>query len=125
MKKLLIMMLFGSFMFSGISFNKSSVFGGLDGDVTVGHTAGVDFAMNDQMSIGYDTGVGMLIKASAPAGVTVRLGYMSGTSTFGVSYNWWTGGEAIKTSLGTAIDYSSAGTGTDETTVRVNLGWGF
>jgi len=127
MKKLIIMVSLSSFIFSGISFNKSSVFGGLDDEVSVGHTTGVDFAMNDQMSIGYDTGLGMLVKASGPAGVTIRLGYdgSDDTSTFGVGYNWWTGGDAIKTSIGTSVDYSSAGSGTDETTVRVNLSWGF
>ncbi len=126
MKKLIVISLLGSFIFSGISFNKSTVFGGLDDVVSVSNAMGVDFDMNDQMSIGYDTGIGMLVKASIPTGLTLRVGYnANNTSTIGVSYNWWTGGEVIKTSIGTVVDYSTAGTNTDDATVRVNLGWGF
>jgi len=126
MKKLLITILLGSFVFSGVNFNKSVVYGGLDTDVTVASAMGVDFDLNDNMSLGYDTVTGMLVKADGPVGLSIRLGFKgTNTSTLGVGYNWWTGGETIKTSIGTFLDYSSTGAGTDNTSVRLNLGWGF
>ena len=126
MKKLIGVIFLGSFIFSGISFNQSSIFGDLDGDVTHGHAMGVDFDMNDSMSIGYDTAAGMLVKANGPLGVDLRFGYHSaGASTYGIGYTWWSGGEGIQTSISTVVDYSTSGSGTDETTVRINLNWGF
>ena len=126
MKKLIGIIFLSSFIFSGVSFNQSTVFGDLDDNTTVGHAMGVDFDMNDKMSIGYDTAAGMLIKADAPLGLNLRLGYHgNGTSTFGVGMNWWSGGEGIETSISTVVDYSTSGSGTDETTVRINLNWGF
>ena len=127
MKKLIMIVLLGSFVFSGVSFNKGVVYGDLDKDagISVDQTMGVDFDLNDSMSIGWDSGLGMVVKAAAPAGATVRLGYNDTGSTIGVSYNWWTGGDAIKTSIGTHIDYMTMGLGEDATTVGLNLSWGF
>ena len=138
MKKLIMIVLLGSFVFSGVHFNKGIVYGDLDQDtgITVGHSMGVDFDINDSMSIGWDSGLGMVVKAAAPAGATVRIGYGSMTtgegddaittsaSTIGLSYNWWTGGDAIQTSIGTYVDYMSM-TGDDATTLGLNLSWGF
>lgn len=139
MKKLIMIVLLGSFVFSGVSFNKGVIYGDLDSDdgITVVQTMGVDFDLNDSMTIGWDSGLGMVVKAAGPAGATVRLGYGNftvgegdaaetvGSSTIGVSYNWWTGGDAIQTSIGTHIDYMTAGGGNDATTVGLNLSWGF
>ena len=125
MKTIMMTLLLSSFVFSGVNFNKSIVYGGLDATVTVAQAMGVDFDLNDKMSLGYDTGVGMLVKADGPVGLSIRIG-INGTndSTLGVGYNWWSGGETIKTSIGTVLDYTSDGTD-DETTVRINIGWGF
>ena len=129
MKKLITFLFLGSFIFSGIQFNQATVFSDMDGDdsgVTVGHVMGVDFDMNDSMSIGYDQMLGMLFTATGPADLDFRVGYHAdGISTYGVGYTWWSGGEGIKTSLSTVIDYSTAGAGADETTLRMNLNWGF
>ena len=118
-------LLLSSFVFSGVNFNKSIVYGGLDATVTVAQAMGVDFDLNDKMSLGYDTGVGMLVKADGPVGLSIRIG-INGTndSTLGVGYNWWSGGETIKTSIGTVLDYTSDGAD-DDTAVRINIGWGF
>ena len=122
-----IVVTLSTFVCANVSFNKSMVYGGLDKTVTVADAMGVDFDLNDGMSLGYDTALGLMVKADGPVGILIRLGWHDtvGTSTLGVGYNWWTGGEAIKTSIGTSLDYSSAGASTDETTVRLNLGWGF
>ena len=125
MKKLIMIALLGSFVFSGVNFNKGVTYGGLDGTVTVSGTMGVNFDLNDSMSLGWDTGRGMTVDAAGPAGVAIRLGYLGATSSVGAGYNWWSGGDAIKTTIGTSIDYSTSGAGTDATSISLNLGWGF
>ena len=129
MKKFMIMLLLGSFLFPGVSFNKSVTYGDFDDDVTVTAGFGVDFDLNSGMSLGYDSQYGMLVKASnLPGGVILRLGIDSSDndvkSTIGLGYNWWTGGEAIKTSIGTNLDYQKDSGNTDATTVSINIGWG-
>ena len=125
MKTIIITLLLSSFVFSGVSFNKGIAYSNLDDNIAVAQTMGVDFDLNDKMSLGYDSGIGMLVKADGPLGLSIRIG-INGTddSTLGVGYNWWSGGETIKTSIGTVLDYTSDGTD-DETTVRINIGWGF
>ena len=125
MKTIIITLLLSSFVFSGVSFNKGIAYSNLDGTIAVASTMGVDFDLNDKMSLGYDSGIGMLVKADGPLGLSIRIG-INGTddSTLGVGYNWWSGGETIKTSIGTVLDYTSNGAD-DETTVRINIGWGF
>ena len=125
MKTIIITLLLSSFVFSGVSFNKGIAYSNLDATIEVASTMGVDFDLNDKMSLGYDSGVGMLVKAEGPLGLSIRIG-TNGTdnSTLGVGYNWWSGGETIKTSIGTVLDYTSDGTD-DDTTVRINIGWGF
>ena len=127
MKKLIMIVLLGSFVFSGVNFNKGVSYGDLDKDsgITVSGTMGVNFDLNDSMSLGWDTGRGMTVDAAGPAGVGIRLGYMGNTSSIGVGYDWWSGGDAIKTTIGTSIDYSTSGAGSDATSISLNLGWGF
>ena len=125
MKKLIMIVLLGSFVFSDVNFNKGVSYGDLDGAVSVTGTMGVNFDLNDDMSLGWDTGRGMTVDAAGPAGVAIRLGYMGNTSSIGVGYDWWSGGDAIKTTIGTSIDYSTSGAGSDATSIGLNLGWGF
>ena len=124
MKKLIMIVLLGSFVFSGVNFNKGVAYGDLDGAVTVTGTMGINFDLNDSMSLGWDTGRGMTVDAAGPAGVGIRIGYGT-ASSIGVGYNWWSGGDAIKTTIGTSLDYSTSGGGNDATSVSLNLGWGF
>ena len=125
MKTIMITLLLGSFVFSGVSFNKGIAYSNLDDVIAVASTMGVDFDLNENMSLGYDSAVGMLVKADGPLGLSIRIGINNtNDSTLGVGYNWWSGGETIKTSIGTVLDYTSDGTD-DETTVRINIGWGF
>ena len=128
MKTIMITLLLSSFVFSGVSFNKGIAYSNLDATIAVSQTMGVDFDLNDKMSLGYDSGIGMLVKADGPLGLSIRIGLNdtgeSTLSTLGVGYNWWSGGETIKTFIGTVLDYTSDGTD-DETTVRINIGWGF
>jgi len=130
-----------SFLFSGISFNKSISFSNFDDypgalGVVSGDSFGVDFDLNDVMSLGYDSNIGMLVKANnLPVGLILRLGISNAnnvtTNTIGLGYDWWTGGEIIKTTLGTNIDYSSRtkvdveGDDPHEIFISINIGWGF
>ena len=127
MKKILLLGLVGSFIFAGVSFNKGVSYGDLDKDagVSVDGTMGVNFDLNDSMSLGWDTSRGMTVDADGPQGVTIRLGYKGSTSSIGVGYDWWSGGDAIKTTIGTSIDYSTPGGGEDATSISLNVGWGF
>jgi len=124
-----MIVLLGSFVFSGISINKSIKYGGLDETLTISDAMGVDFDLNDGLSIGYDTGgAGLMIKSAGPLGTGIRLGWHNTTSssTIGVGYNWWTGGEnGIGTSIGTALDYMATNGADGATTVSVVIGWGF
>ena len=125
MRKLLIPFLLSSIIFGGVSINKGIAYSNLDDVIAVASTMGVDFDLNENMSLGYDSAVGMLVKADGPLGLSIRIGINNtNDSTLGVGYNWWSGGETIKTSIGTVLDYTSDGTD-DETTVRINIGWGF
>ena len=127
MKKILLIGIVGTFVFAGVSFNKGVSYSDLDKDagVTVTGTMGISFDLNDSMSLGWDTGRGMTVDADGPQGVTIRLGYKGSTSSIGVGYDWWSGGDAIKTTIGTSIDYSTPGGGEDATSISLNLGWGF
>ena len=125
MKKLIMIVLLGSFVFSGVNFNKGVAYGDLDGAVSVTGSMGLNFDLNDSMSLGWDTVRGMTVDAAGPAGVGIRLGYKGTASSIGVGYNWWSGGDAIKTTIGTSLDYSTSGAGTDATSISLNLGWGF
>jgi hypothetical protein len=124
MKKILLIGIVGTFVFAGVNFNKGVTYGDLDGTVTVTGTMGINFDLNDSMSLGWDTVRGMTVDAAGPAGVGIRIGYGT-ASSIGVGYNWWSGGDVIKTTIGTSLDYSTSGGGNDATSVSLNLGWGF
>ena len=127
MKIILLIGIVGTFVFAGVNFNKGVSYSDLDKDagVTVTGTMGISFDLNDSMSLGWDTGRGMTVDADGPKGVGIRLGYKGTTSSIGVGYNWWSGGDEIKTTIGTSIDYSTPGGGEDATSISLNVGWGF
>ena len=127
MKKILLIGIVGTFVFAGVSFNKGVSYSDLDKDsgVKVAGTMGMSFDLNDTMSLGWDTGRGMTVDADGPKGVGIRLGYKGTTSSIGVGYDWWSGGDAIKTTIGTSLDYTTSGGGDDATSISLNVGWGF
>ena len=69
MKIILLIGIVGTFVFAGVNFNKGVTYGDLDGAVSVGGTMGVNFDLNDKMSLGWDTGRGMTVDADGPRGV--------------------------------------------------------
>jgi len=130
MKKLIITLLLGSFVFAGVTFNKSVGYADTDGTVTVSDGFGVDFALNNGMSFGWDTNSGMMIKAgNLPANVGLRIGIKNDnaaiTNTIGLGYDWWTSsGDGISTAVGTYVDYAKS-SAAESTTLRLNVSWGF
>ena len=130
MKKLGIIILISSFAFSAITFNKSMAYGNITGDaVEVRNGFGLDFDINENMSFGYDTIYGMMVKAgNLPLGITFRMGIKDNagvtSALTGLGYDWWKGSGKINTTLGTSIDYLKSAE-IDETSISINLRWGF
>ena len=128
MKKLGILILISSFAFSAITFNKTMTYGNISGDAIVTNGFGLDFDLNDNMSFGYDTIYGMMIKAgNLPAGITLRLGVKESggvtSALTGLGDDWWTGSGKINTTLGTSIDYTKSADNED-TSISINIRWG-
>ncbi len=130
MKKLILFLLFTSYSYSAITFNKTMAYGNISGNaVEVSNGFGLDFDINDNMSFGYDTIYGMMVKAgNLPAGITFRLGIKDNDGTTsaltGLGYDWWKGTGKINTTLGTSIDYLKSADN-EETSISINLRWGF
>ena len=107
---------------------------------------GVTYGLSSSSSVGYDSKLGMLMYFAAPAGATLRVGWTPGvgaangtdagnlaTSTsLGIGYTWWSGGDGLKTSLTTNFDYVMAPGATDaavqatnSTNLSMVVGFGF
>ena len=117
-----------SFMFAGIGFHMANNYADLDGAQTVGTSYGATFDLNDQTGVGYDSALGMLMYFEAPLGVTLRLGWSetNSTSSVGMGFTWWLGGDGLKTSIGTAYDMVAANDGsTNDANLSVVVGFGF
>ena len=129
MKKILLIGIVGTFVFAGVNFNKGISYSDLDKEagVKVTGTMGINFDLDKdgKMSLGWDTDRGMTVDADGPRGVNVRIAYKGTAASIGAGYNWWSGGDAIKTTIGTSVDYTTSGGGTDATSVSLNVGWGF
>ena len=129
MKKILLIGIVGTFVFAGVNFNKGISYSDLDKEsgVKVTGTMGINFDLDKdgKMSLGWDTDRGMTVDADGPGGVNVRIAYKGTAASIGAGYNWWSGGDAIKTTIGTSVDYTTSGGGTDATSVSLNVGWGF
>jgi len=123
-KTMIITMLICSTSFAGVGFYIGTGFNG-DGDVSA--PAGFSISLNDKTTIGYDNMHGLMAGFAMPMDLTMRMGWGSDadgvdTGTVGVGYNWWTGGDGLKTSLGTSLDFNLTDNAID---FRVNVGFGF
>ena len=136
-----------TFMFAGIGFHMATNYSTLqEDDITVGTSYGVTYGLSSSAGVGYDSQLGMLMYFAAPAGSTLRLGWTpptglgDGSSTdnlatstsLGLGYTWWNGGQGGKTSLTTNFDYVMAPSSTDEAVQKTNttnlsmvVGFGF
>ena len=136
-----------TFMFAGIGFHMATNYSTLqEDDITVGTSYGVTYGLSASAGVGYDSQLGMLMFFAAPAGSTLRLGWtpptglgdgstandLATSTSLGLGYTWWSGGEGLKTSLSTNYDYimapdASVANGADEnsTNLSVTVGFGF
>ena len=121
-KNLIVITLTVSISFAGIGFHMATNYSNMD-EATVGVNTsyGVTYGLSSASSVGYDSKLGMLMYFAAPAGATLRVGWTPGvgdangtagnaaTSTsMGIGYKWWSGGDGLKTSLTTNFDYVMA-----------------
>ena len=92
------------------------------------------FAFNDQTSLGIDSNYGMLAVFNVVAGANLRLGWKNTAHTIGLGYTFWSsGGDGVKTSLSTSLNFTKTpdqddGTGNivatpDNTSLSMSLGF--
>ena len=112
-KNIAIVACAASFMFASVSFHMANNYTDMDGTTDVASSWGATFDLNDQTGVGYDSALGMLMYFDAPLGVTLRLGWSetNATSSVGMGFTWWAGGDGLKTSIGTAYDMVAANDG--------------
>ena len=136
-----------TFMFAGIGFHMATNYSALqEDDITVGTSYGVTYGLSASAGVGYDSQLGMLMYFAAPAGSTLRLGWtpptglgdgsdadnLATSTSLGLGYTWWNGGQGVKTSLTTNFDYVMAPSSVDEAVQKTNttnlsmvVGFGF
>ena len=106
----------------GLSVSTNVNWTDLDGDALGATGNTVLFAFNDQTSLGIDSQYGMLAVFNVVAGANLRLGWSAG-HTIGIGYTFWSsGGDGVKTSLSTSVNFTKDGT--DDTT-SLNMALGF
>jgi hypothetical protein len=139
-----------SFMFAGLGFHMANNYTDMDADVTIATSYGVTYDLNGQTSVGWDSSMGMMMYFSAPAGTSLRLGWVAGIdgidgngdldfdggalegdslpvdakTSIGLGFTWWTGGAGLNTSISTNYDYIMQGTD-NSTNLSVTVGFGF
>ena len=127
-KNIAIVAFAASFMFASVSFHMANNYTDMDAETNVASSWGATFDLNDQTGVGYDSALGMLMYFDAPLGVTLRLGWSetNATSSVGMGFTWWSGGDGLKTSIGTAYDMVAANDGTGSANnLSLVVGFGF
>ena len=133
-KNMLVVACAASFMFAGMGFHMGNNYNNLDGGTTVTTSYGATWTLNGSTGIGYDSTMGMMMYFTVPFGVTLRMGWEDGANntsgdaddqtSVGLGFTWWSGGEGLKTSIGTSYDYVRAN-GEDSNNLAVVVGFGF
>ena len=128
-----------SFMFANVGFHMANNYQNMDDATTNTQSYGVTYDLNATTSVGWDSEMGLLMYFAVPnTGVSLRLGWSAASApaaaetSMGLGYTWWTGGDAIKTSIGTNYDYVMAPGTADEalqpsnsSNLSVTIGFGF
>ena len=107
----------------GLSVSTNVNWADIDADAvgTTGNT--VLFSFNDQTSLGIDSKYGMLAVFNVVAGANLRLGWRTG-HTIGLGYTFWSsGGDGVKTSLSTSVNFTKTADGADDTSLSMALGF--
>ena len=127
-KNIVIVACAASFMFANVSFHMANNYSGLDAATpTVGTSYGASYALNGTTSVGYDSQLGMLM-SFAVGSTSLRMGWSTAddvtTTSVGLGFTWWNGGDGFNTSIST--NYDMVGTGTDsDGNLSMAVGFGF
>ena len=124
-KNIAIVAFAASFMFANVGFHMANNYSELDAAaVVVGTSYGATFDLNSSTSVGFDSQLGMLMTFAVPAGVSLRMGWDAGTTSIGLGFTWWSGGDGLNTSIST--NYDMVGTGDDaDGNLSMVVGFGF
>ena len=138
-KNIAVVAFAASFMFAGVGFHMANNYTDMDDAVNIASSYGVTYDLNGQTSVGWDSSLGMLMYFAAPAGTSLRLGWVAAVlddpdtvpdesedakTSIGLGFTWWTGGDGLNTSISTNYDYVMQGTD-NSTNLSVVVGFGF
>ena len=127
-KNIAIVACAASFVFANVSFHMANNYSGLDAATpTVGTSYGASYALNGTTSVGYDSNLGMLM-SFAVGNTSLRMGWSTAddvtTTSVGLGFTWWNGGDGFNTSIST--NYDMIGTGDDaDGSLSMVVGFGF
>ena len=127
-KNIAIVACAASFMFANVSFHMSNNYSGLDAaSPTVTESYGVSYALNGTTSVGYDSVLGMLMTFGV-GNTSLRMGWSTAagvtTTSLGLGFTWWNGGDGFNTSISTNYDLRGTGANSDGNLSMV-VGFGF
>ena len=131
-----------SFMFANVSFHMGNNYSGLDAaSPTVTESYGVSYALNGTTSVGFDSHLGMLMTFGV-GNASLRMGWTAAvaevtdaqgnvvtpaedaSTSIGLGFTWWTGGDGLNTSISTNYDMRGVGDASDGNLSMV-VGFGF
>ena len=141
-KNIAIVACAASFMFANVSFHMGNNYSGLDAAApTVTESYGVSYALNGTTSVGFDSKLGMLMTFGV-GNASLRMGWTAlvpaelddqnnevaaaipASTSIGLGFTWWTGGDGFNTSIST--NYDLIGTGADsDGNLSMVVGFGF
>ena len=122
-KNIAVIAFAASFMFGSVGFHYANNYTDMSDNTSVATSWGVTYELNSSTSVGWDSALGMMMYFGVPnTGATLRMGWTGAVAetgpaaddglvaetSMGLGYTWWTGGDAIKTSISTAYDYVMA-----------------
>tara|TARA_Y100000590_G_scaffold349979_1_gene401689 strand:+ start:213 stop:629 length:417 start_codon:yes stop_codon:yes gene_type:complete len=134
-KNIAVVAFAASFMFAGVGFHMANNYTNMDDGVDIATSYGVTYDLNGQTSVGWDSNLGMMMYFAAPAGTSLRLGWVAddpadatdataAKTSMGLGFTWWNGGDGLKTSISTNYDYIMQGA-LNSTNLSVTVGFGF
>ena len=123
-KNIAIVACAASFMFANVGFHMANNYSTLDAaDVTVGTSYGASWSLNETTSVGFDSTLGMLMTFGV-GNTSLRMGWDAGTTSVGLGFQWWSGGDGLNTSISTNYDMVGTGAAADGN-VSMVVGFGF
>ena len=127
-KNIAIVACAASFMFANVSFHMSNNYSNLDAAAPdVATSYGASYALNGTTSVGYDSVLGMLMTFGV-GNTSLRMGWSTAagvtTTSLGLGFTWWNGGDGFNTSISTNYDLRGTGANSDGNLSMV-VGFGF